>query len=109
VQAGAHGLRHQRVITRVKLHLVDALAEAAVGFQLRRVHVGQPRMRLHLAAAHHSAQRMQRRRVQRRGVELQGRLQGPVGGKQVHVHQRLGLVEHLVRGGHGALRQFRSA
>jgi hypothetical protein len=88
--------RHQRVVTRVELHLINAVAETVVALELRREHIGQPGVLLHLGAAHLLAQRLQWRRVQRRRVETQGVLHGPVAIEQVHIHQRLGLVEDFV-------------
>jgi hypothetical protein len=43
------GGSHQRVVARVELDLVDAVADAAVALELRREHVGQPRVLLHSA------------------------------------------------------------
>ena len=60
VQPCAHGLGHQCVVARVKLHLVDTPAEAVMRVQLGRVHIGQPGMGLHPGRAQRGAQLRER-------------------------------------------------
>ena len=89
----------QRVVAGVELHLVDAVAEAVVRVQLRRVHVGQPRVRLHLGAA-----RLRRRAPTARCASSAGRLNFSASRsarlvvEQVDVDERRALVDDLVRG-----------
>ncbi|MDT4866061.1 hypothetical protein FQZ97_1008970 [compost metagenome] len=59
------GRRHQRVVARVELHLIDAVPKAVVALELRREHIGQARMGLHLGAAHQGTERLQGRCVER--------------------------------------------
>ena len=59
VQAGIGGERHQRVVARMKLDLVAAPADAIMRVQLRRVHVREPRVRLHLRGAERRAESAQ--------------------------------------------------
>jgi hypothetical protein len=84
----------------MELHGVDAPAPAVVRGQLRRVHVGQPRMGLHRRAAQRRAELRELCRVEPGGVEEQRIAQRPVGAVQVDVGERRGLVEDLVRGCH---------
>jgi hypothetical protein len=90
------GRAHERVVARVKLDLVDAVTEAAVALELRREHIGQPRMGLHVGAASQGTQRLQWRGGHGWCVEPQRILHGPVALEQVDVHQRFGLVEYVM-------------
>ena len=71
VQSGADGRAHQDMVAGMKLDLVDAVPEAVVAAQLRRVHIGEPRMVLHFRAAQAGTEFAQRRTVQGRRVEVQ--------------------------------------
>ncbi|MCY1366872.1 hypothetical protein D9M69_537800 [compost metagenome] len=92
--------RHQRVVARMKLHLVDAVPKTVVALELRREHIGEPRVGLHLGAAQRRAQRMQVGRVQRGRVELQCRTERLISSKQVVVNQRFHLIEHFMGSTH---------
>ena len=48
---------HQRVISRMKLDLIDAPTKPVMRMKHRRIHVRQPRMRLHISAAKRRTQR----------------------------------------------------
>ena len=85
----------------MELDLVDAPAETVMGMQLGQMHIGQPRMRLHVGRAQPGAQAGEFGRVQAGCVELQRIAQAPVALEQVVVAQRLGLVEDFMGGVHG--------
>jgi hypothetical protein len=100
VQARRGGCGHQGVVAGVELDPVDAAPETVVALELRREHIGQPRMGLHFATAHLLTQGLQRRRVQRWRVERQRRSQRLIARKHIHIHQRIWLIKNLVRRGH---------
>ncbi len=100
MQPRRRGRRHQHVVARMELHLINAVAQAVVALELRREHIGQARMGLHLGTAHQGAERMQGRGVERGCVEAQRIQHRPVASKQVHIHQRRRLVKDFMRGTH---------
>ena len=102
MQPMGRGRRHERVVAGVKLHLINAVAESAVAFELRREHIGQPRVLLHLGAARQRTQRMQRRGVQARRMTTQSVLHRQVAGEQIDIHKGRSLVKDFVRGLHGS-------
>ncbi len=103
MQTRPHRLRHQRMVGRMELDLVDAVAHAVMGVQLRRVGIGQPGVRLHGRRAQALTQarkavggqagRMKAQRVAQRRVRVE----------QVVAAQRVGLVEHVVGDVHASL------
>ena len=68
MQAGEHRAPHQRVIGRVEIHLVDALAACVVALQLRRVAVGEPGEFPRLVRAPESPEIREVRPARRRGI-----------------------------------------
>jgi hypothetical protein len=108
VQAGLAGRRHQRVVARMELDLVDAAPDPVVRAQLRRMHVGEPRVALHVGAAGERAERVEPARVEARGVAGQRVAQRAVGRVQVRVDERLDLVEDVVRA-HASFSTFATA
>ena len=106
MKPGTHGFRHQRVIARVKLHLIDAPAETVVRMQLGRMHISEPRMGLHFGRAQPGAQLREFSHfvgAQPRCIEFQRIAQGLVGLKQVVVDQQVGLVEDFMGDVHGRI------
>ena len=102
MQPGTHGSGHQLVIGRVKLHLVDALAKTVEAAQLRRSHIGQSRVRLHVRATAQGPERGQRTGIEIWRMQGQRRAQALIAVKQVVVDQWQRLVENFVGdGGHG--------
>ncbi len=107
VRAGAGGPRravqpvaqrrgHQRVVARVELDLVDAVAKAVVGMQLRWPRVGQPGVLEHRRRAALEAQRGQPGAVEA-GQQVRERIaQRPVARPQVVVDERRRLVGDFV-------------
>ncbi len=106
VQAMLQRRAQQHVIAGMELDLVDAVAEAVVRMQRRRVQVGQARVGLHPGAAGLGAQRRQPVGGQARRVEFHRVAQRGVRLEEVHVLEGRHLVQHDVgRAGHG-LRRF---
>ena len=93
----AHAQRHQLVPGRVKVDLVDAVAEAVMGPQLGRKAIGLPRQRLHMGAADRGAG------LRKPGLRPAGAddahdgAQRRIGRVGVVVRQRRRLVQDLVR------------
>ena len=98
MQAVVQRTLHQRVVAGMEFDLVDAVAEAVVRVQQRRVRVGQARVGLHRRAAGFLAQRLQPHGVQRRGMRTQRVAQRLIGVEEIHAHKRARLVKDLVRG-----------
>ena len=101
MQAGGHRSAHERVIARVKLHLVDALPLRTVGVQHRTVAVGQPSMGLHIGLAQLLSQGLQGRQLKLRRQQAQAIAQAKVAFEEIMPDQRLALVEYHVRAAHG--------
>ena len=100
VQPRLAGVRHQRVVAGVELHLVHAPAEAVVRAQHRPVQVGQARLLLQRRAAGAAPDRAHPLLVEARVVPGQRVAQRGVRRPQVHVLVGRGLVGDGVRGGH---------
>ncbi|MCG3188672.1 MAG: hypothetical protein LKCHEGNO_00797 [Burkholderiaceae bacterium] len=103
VQTVAQRTAEQHVVARMELNLVDAVAETIVRVQLRRVHVGQPRMLDRRCRPRLGTERRQRFRVELRRVEAQRVAQRAIGVEQVDVGQRRTLIGDFVRLAHGPL------
>ena len=96
VQALAARHLHQRVVTRVELDKIAAMAEAIMGAQQRRVHIRQPRILLHGGAAEHATECVESLFVVARVLKSQRILQAEVAVEKVDVDQRPALVGDLV-------------
>jgi hypothetical protein len=81
----------------VEFHLVHAAPETVMAVQLRRVDVGEPRVRLHLLAAQQASEASEVIGRQRGRVQLERGLQRAIADEQVVVHQRFGLVQDFMR------------
>ena len=97
VQARADRRTHQRVVARMEFDAVDTVALAIMRQQPRRMHVGQPRVRLHRRAAPLRTEAAALRIVGGAEVKRQRILQRAVAGVQVVVGQWCALVGDLMR------------
>jgi len=89
---------HGSAVSRVELDLVDPVAEAVVGFQLRRIVIGFDAPSEDIGRA---ADRPERADPVGRPVTtfaFQRLLKGLVDAKEVDVFESRGLIEHLVSG-----------
>ena len=103
VQAVGDVHRHQLVPGRVELDLVDPVAEAVVGAELRRVLVRQPAELDRLGAAGDLADGADRVDREVAALAGDGLDEGPVGVEDVVAGERLGLVgDRVGRGGRRA-------
>ena len=88
---------HQFVIAGVEVHLVDAPAEAVEGFEFGRVAVGFEAPSDGFSRTYPRAECVQVGRMCFGAFALHRILQRPIGGEQIHIFERRGLVRDLMR------------
>jgi hypothetical protein len=96
VQALGCADRHELVVSRVKLDMIDAVPPRIEAFELGWMLVGEPPEFKRSGASYETAKRRQVFVSLRGAFSPHGLLERRVGGEQVHVDKGRALVEGLV-------------